>query len=597
MARGMLRVAAVIVAILLLLSIIYYSTAPASAQLHVSTFADHEGESIDWSYGVIIDAGSTGSRLFLYRWHAVSDERLIDIHPALDETNRAVVKKANPGLSTFADNPENATGYLKPLLDHAVKYVPASKLSYTPIFIFATAGMRLLPVKQQEAIMNNLRTNLPLVTPMQVISDHIRVIEGKWEGIYSWIAVNYILGRFNVNESSAIRSPTVGMVDVGGASLQIAVELNKSDNVHSSAVEIVNLGCRDGSDLFRYRVFVTTFLGYGVNEGLRKYEQLLGDKLLTENSTVKAYVRDSCLPTNLVKTVSRKNGSRYRVFVTTFLGYGVNEGLRKYEQLLGDKLLTENSTVKAYVRDSCLPTNLVKTGVGDWDACVGQLSELVVNSGTNAECQKSTCYLGQVVAPQISLSDIELYGFSECWFSTEDVFSLGGPYNFTLLAAKARDFCKLRWSTIQSRSRLKLYPKADEDRLRSQCFKSAWIAAVLHTGFSLDKSKNRFRSVFDVNGEEVQWTLGAMLYNMRYFPLRDMQRRNLLDKRRRESTTSRGSIYILLGAAACFILVVILQRCRHVNRGFLRREPSIWGYMMLSQDQLYPLQYKVPSFS
>ncbi|VDM30055.1 unnamed protein product [Toxocara canis] len=109
MARGMLRVAAVIVAILLLLSIIYYSTAPASAQLHVSTFADHEGESIDWSYGVIIDAGSTGSRLFLYRWHAVSDERLIDIHPALDETNRAVVKKANPGLSTFADNPENAT--------------------------------------------------------------------------------------------------------------------------------------------------------------------------------------------------------------------------------------------------------------------------------------------------------------------------------------------------------------------------------------------------------------------------------------------------------------------------------------------------------
>ncbi|VDM46310.1 unnamed protein product [Toxocara canis] len=398
--------------------------------------------------------------------------------------------------------------------------------------------------------MNNLRTNLPLVTPMQVISDHIRVIEGKWEGIYSWIAVNYILGRFNVNESSAIRSPTVGMVDVGGASLQIAVELNKSDNVHSSAVEIVNLGCRDGSDLFRYRVFVTTFLGYGVNEGLRKYEQLLGDKLLTENSTVKAYVRDSCLPTNLVKTVSRKNGSRF-----------------------------------------------MRKGVGDWDACVGQLSELVVNSGTNAECQKSTCYLGQVVAPQISLSDIELYGFSECWFSTEDVFSLGGPYNFTLLAAKARDFCKLRWSTIQSRSRLKLYPKADEDRLRSQCFKSAWIAAVLHTGFSLDKSKNRFRSVFDVNGEEVQWTLGAMLYNMRYFPLRDMQRRNLLDKRRRESTTSRGSIYILLGAAACFILVVILQRCRHVNRGFLRREPSIWGYMMLSQDQLYPLQYKVPSFS
>lgn len=88
-------------------------------------------------------------------------------------------------------------------------------------------------------------------------------------------------------------------------------------------------------------------------------------------------------------------------------------------------------------------------GVGDWDECVAQLSDLVARSGANDECEISSCYLGQVIAPNVSLSDVELYGFSECWFSTEDVLSLGGQYNYTLLSTKARDFCKLRWSTIQ----------------------------------------------------------------------------------------------------------------------------------------------------
>lgn len=55
---------------------------------------------------------------------------------------------------------------------------------------------------------------------------------------------------------------------------------------------------------------MATFLGYGVNEALRKYEQKLYDDLMVEN-TNKSSVRDPCLPANLFKTVKSKDGSQF----------------------------------------------------------------------------------------------------------------------------------------------------------------------------------------------------------------------------------------------------------------------------------------------
>ncbi|KAM3726936.1 Nucleoside-diphosphatase mig-23 [Dirofilaria immitis] len=534
MTHGMLKLFAAAAFMVFAVILLLFSVLPNSIE------AIDDKNHIEWSYSIVIDAGSTGSRLFLYKYRSVNDRELIDVKPVVDKLSlRPVVKKITPGLSSFQDKSENAAEYIKPLLDYAVGFIPVNKHFYTSLFIFATAGMRLLPTEKQDEILRNLRQNLPFQTSVQIIPDHIKVIEGKWEGIYSWIAINYILGRFTHDRTEFSRQSTVGIVDMGGASVQIAVELNSTSGSADESVESINLGCKDNEQSYSYRLFVTTFLGYGVNEALRKYEQKLSDDLVVEN-TSKSYIRDPCLPVNLLKTVKSKDGSQFN-----------------------------------------------RKGIGDWDTCIKNLTSLLATAVVNPECYSQKCLFGLVRSPSISLSEIELYGFSEYWFSLENVLSMGGEYDFSKTALKAREFCRMRWSTIQIQYRNNIYPKADEGRLRSQCFKSAWITTVLHEGFSISKTRNHFRSVFDVNGQEVHWALGALLYHMRYFPLREVVPRKLQHPNSHIVSNRIPMYWIIL--LALLIVIVLWMLYKAGKKRYLRRDPSVWEYMtlLISKDQLY----------
>jgi hypothetical protein len=60
-------------------------------------------------------------------------------------------------------------------------------------------------------------------------------------------------------------------------------------------------------------------------------------------------------------------------------------------------------------------------------------------------------------------------------------------------------------------------------KARSKCktfIESAWLYAFLHDGLKFPVNYQRLRSASLVNNNDVQWTLGAILYKTRFLPLR-----------------------------------------------------------------------------
>lgn len=85
---------------------------------------------------------------------------------------------------------------------------------------------------------------------------------------------------------------------------------------------------------------------------------------------------------------------------------------------------------------------------------MNDLAKIIFNApGTPACPLLKKCFFGGVESPGdgFSLSHIELYGFSEYWFSVEDVLNLGGVYEHDKFEKNAKDFCAQRWQNIKVR--------------------------------------------------------------------------------------------------------------------------------------------------
>ena len=186
-------------------------------------------------FGVVLDAGSSGTRIHVYVWKEEGRNELIG-RPLLREVRIpgpgpvgfAWNKQHKPPIATLGSDPELVQNSLEPLLEHAKSIlfsqpgVPEGKenlvLSCVPVIFGATGGMRMLSPDVAEEIMASVRTVLRR-SAFLFKDEWARIISGEEEGVYGWVGANYLLNGLNVTGKGVDNS--VAALDLGGASAQI----------------------------------------------------------------------------------------------------------------------------------------------------------------------------------------------------------------------------------------------------------------------------------------------------------------------------------------------------------------------------------------
>lgn len=117
----------------------------------------HQAVTTDLSvfYGIMFDAGSTGTRIHIFKFAQQPRETPRLTH----ETFKAL----KPGLSAYADDVEKSGQGIKELLEVAKKEVPMELWKFTPLVLKATAGLRLLPGEKAQKLLEKV---LFLVFPL-----------------------------------------------------------------------------------------------------------------------------------------------------------------------------------------------------------------------------------------------------------------------------------------------------------------------------------------------------------------------------------------------------------------------------------------------
>ncbi|KAG8009215.1 Ectonucleoside triphosphate diphosphohydrolase 1 [Nibea albiflora] len=181
-----------------------------------------------YKYGIVLDAGSSHTALYIYKWPAEKD----------NNTGRAeqthVCKVKGGGISSYAADPSKAGESLRACIGDAERM--ENSTASDRVFQAVKETLESSPFSYQGA----------------------RILSGQEEGAFGWVTVNYLDDRLKQGLE------TTGALDLGGASTQISFV---SDNFDGSESLMNSVTFRlYGND---YNLYTHSFLCYGKDQAQR----------------------------------------------------------------------------------------------------------------------------------------------------------------------------------------------------------------------------------------------------------------------------------------------------------------------------------------
>jgi len=480
-----LRISASLVSVILLLACQFWSQTSTCC----GVFASSVSEDVICYYAVVIDAGSTGSRSFVYNITESNSTPSETSSRSITSIPRA---KVRPGLSTLVHNStEDIVAYMAPLLIDAAAVIPPSYYKSTQVYIKGTAGMRLLEENEQQYIWRALLEGLNRRDdiPFAIAAQQLGTISGSSEAYYAVLSSNYIEGSIDGDLNPVKDKSMVGALDMGGSSTQLI---------------FFNGSLSSGQAVSEESFWSHSWLNFGV--------EIIREKVLKHVHN--AYVSDLESEDKNNSDVSESDENEEKSLVVLSNPCGQLDHEYIYNERFVLRGTGDGRECVEIIKSVIWPHYPSKSDVENTER--SSLPVCEVNGENKA------CAVDGIVHPPVG--NQFFYGMS-VYFYAFDCIRHHGPQplpswpNPTIqeLSEAADQFCSIQWADLQKKfegDEKHLYTRTMQ--LPFRCLEALYMVTLLESGFGFSTDKRQITLALEVQGKEVEWTLGFALAEIHY---------------------------------------------------------------------------------